>query len=91
MYANNVYNNVVILNEMQVFKTLTRCKTKANFIKKKKKKKKRRSELFAKCIQRNIVIDYISWLGLWQFNLCRLFNAKSIFMSIISSISNNLV
>ena len=37
---------------------------------------------------------YFSWLVdwiLWQINLCRLFNAKSIFMQIISSISNNSV
>ena len=31
------------------------------------------------------------WLDLWHINLCRLFNAKSIFMQIISSISNNSV
>ena len=33
------------------------------------------------------------WFGsvLWHINLCMLFNAKSIFMKIITSISNNLV
>ena len=30
-------------------------------------------------------------LGLWHINLCRLFNAKPIFIQIISSISNNSV
>ena len=33
----------------------------------------------------------VGWLGFMTFNLCRLFNAKSIFMQIISSISNNSV
>ena len=28
---------------------------------------------------------------LWHINLCRLFNAKSIFMQIVNSISNNSV
>ena len=32
----------------------------------------------------------ISWV-LWHINLCRLFNAKSIFIQITSSISNNSV
>ena len=32
----------------------------------------------------------VVWV-LWHINLCRLFNAKSIFIQIISSISNNLV
>ena len=32
----------------------------------------------------------VVWV-LWNINLCRLFNAKSIFMQIISSISNNSV
>ena len=36
---------------------------------------------------------FISWLVgfLWHINLCRLFDAKSIFIQIISSISNNSV
>ena len=41
---------------------------------------------------------YICWLVgwlvgwvLWHINLCRLFNTKSIFMQIVSYISNNLV
>ena len=41
---------------------------------------------------------YICWLVgwlvgcvLWHINLCRSFNAKSIFIQIISSISNNSV
>ena len=33
----------------------------------------------------------VGWLGLWHVNLCRLFNAKSIFMKIVSSVSNNSV
>ena len=33
----------------------------------------------------------VGWLGLWHINLCRFFNAKSIFMLIVSSISNNTV
>ena len=33
----------------------------------------------------------VGWLGLWHINLSRLFNAKSIFMQIISSISNNSI
>ena len=32
----------------------------------------------------------VGWV-LWHINLCRLFNAKSIFIQIISSISNNSV
>ena len=32
----------------------------------------------------------VSWV-LWHINPCRLFNAKSIFMQMISSISNDLV
>ena len=32
----------------------------------------------------------VGWV-LWHINLCRLFNAKSIFMQIVSSISNNSV
>ena len=32
----------------------------------------------------------VVWV-LWHINLCKLFNAKSIFIQIISSISNNLV
>ena len=32
----------------------------------------------------------VVWV-LWHINLCRLFNAKSIFMQIVSSISNNSV
>ena len=32
----------------------------------------------------------VSWV-LWHIKLCRLFNAKSIFIQIISSISNNSV
>ena len=37
---------------------------------------------------------FVGWLVgwiLWHINLCRLFNAKSIFMQIVSSISNNSV
>ena len=30
----------------------------------------------------------VGWLVLWHINLCRLFNAKSVFMEIVSSISN---
>ena len=43
----------------------------------------------------NIVTGVLQWdngwlVGfLWHINFCRLFNAKSIFMQIISSISNN--
>ena len=33
----------------------------------------------------------VGWLVLWRINLCRSFNAKSIFIRIISSISNNSV
>ena len=36
----------------------------------------------------------VSWLVdrvLWHINLCKLFNAKSMFIQIISSISNNSV
>ena len=33
---------------------------------------------------------FIGWV-LWYINLCRLFNAKSVFMQIVSSISNNSV
>ena len=42
---------------------------------------------------RNIKISMICKVGwfLWHINLCRLFNAKSIFIQIISSISNNSV
>ena len=32
----------------------------------------------------------VGWV-LWRINLCRLFNAKSIFIQIVSSISNNSV
>ena len=32
----------------------------------------------------------VVWV-LWRINLCRLFNVKSIFIQIISSISNNSV
>ena len=32
----------------------------------------------------------VGWV-LWHINLCWLFNAKSIFMQIVSSISNNSV
>ena len=32
----------------------------------------------------------VGWLVLWHTNLCRLFNAKSIFIQIINSISNSL-
>ena len=35
-------------------------------------------------------IQRVGWV-LWHINLCRLFNAKSIFMQIVSSISNNSV
>ena len=41
-----------------------------------------------------LLARYMSWLVgwiLWHINLCRLFNAKSIFIQIISSISNNSV
>ena len=41
-----------------------------------------------------IYIYIYSWLVVWvlqHFNICRLFNAKSIFMQIVSSISNNSV
>ena len=37
---------------------------------------------------------FFGWLVvwvLWHINLCRLFNAKSILMQIVSSISNNAV
>ena len=34
---------------------------------------------------------YIYGLGLWNINHCRFFNAKSIFVHINSSISNNSV
>ena len=37
------------------------------------------------------MIDWFVVWVLWYINLCRLFNAKSIFMQIVSSISNNLV
>ena len=33
----------------------------------------------------------VGWLGLWHINLCRLFNAKCIFMKIVSYILNNSV
>ena len=33
----------------------------------------------------------VGWLILWHINLCRLFNAKSIFIQISNSISNNSV
>ena len=33
----------------------------------------------------------VGWWILWHINLCRLFNAKSIFLQIVSSISNNSV
>ena len=39
-------------------------------------------------------ISTFGWLVgsfLWHINLCRLFNAKSIFIQIVSSISNNSV
>ncbi len=39
-------------------------------------------------------VIFASWLVgwiLWHINLCRLFNAKSIFIQIVSCISNNLV
>ena len=36
------------------------------------------------------VVVVFGWV-LWHINLCRLFNAKSIFIQIISSISNNSV
>ena len=32
----------------------------------------------------------VGWI-LWHINLCRLFNAKYIFMQIVSAISNNSV
>ena len=34
---------------------------------------------------------WLVWWVLWHINLCRLFNAKSIFMKVISFISNNSV
>ena len=36
-------------------------------------------------------VELIGSLVLWRINLYRLFNAKSIFMQIVSSISNNSV
>ena len=33
----------------------------------------------------------VGWLGLWHINLCRLYNAKPIFIQINNSISNNSV
>ena len=36
------------------------------------------------------LMDMVGWV-LWHINLCRLFNAKSIFLQIIWSISNNSV
>ena len=33
----------------------------------------------------------VGWLGFWHINLFRLVNAKSTFIQIISSISNNSV
>ena len=44
-------------------------------------------------IQNDNVYMVVGWLfgglGLWHINLCGLFNAKSIFIEIIISISNN--
>ena len=40
------------------------------------------------------IYKYVDWLVgcvLWIINLCRLFNAKSFFMQIVSSISKNFV
>ena len=37
------------------------------------------------------ILRLVGCLGLWHFNHCRLFNAKSIFMHIVSSIANNSV
>ena len=42
----------------------------------------------------NLKIWLVGWLvgcNLWHINLCRLFNAKSIVMQIVSSISKNSV
>ena len=36
------------------------------------------------------MLSWFVWV-LWHINLCRLFNAKLIFMQIVSSISNNSV
>ena len=38
----------------------------------------------------DLLLLLVGWV-LWHINLCRLFNAKSIFIQIISSISNNSV
>ena len=45
---------------------------------------------FLSWIPVSVWFDLVVW-GLWHINLCRLFNAKSIFIQIISSISNNSV
>ena len=41
-------------------------------------------ERFSYCLTK----DLVGWLGFRHIKLCRLFNAKSIFMQIITSISN---
>ena len=41
------------------------------------------------CIYKLVVVG--CYLGLWHINLCRLFNAKSIFIQIIIFISNNSI
>ena len=55
-----------------------------------KKRKEKEILLYKSAIPLYLVGWLVCWV-LWHINLCRLFNAKSTFIQIISSISNNSV
>ena len=93
MLSNILTNNITELNELIYAEVKLVCEKNGIFSKSTKNKAKSGWEIRLETQIKNIGKHGLLMVGrvLWHINLCRLFNAKSIFMQIISSISNNSI
>ena len=88
MFANCL--KVTFLNELELICLYSLMVSGKKMKKEPKEKKKPYSVPQKEGVKEEEYRGLVVWV-LWNNNLCRLFNAKSIFIQIFSSISNNSV